>query len=175
MSQKAKSFIKRFFPERVEKQTALEYITTAGFFADQIAALSELVATEGDLVESFAKFCQTFIPFMNARKDDHMKKLLTCWLENYEMYQANLSVVAEYEARIEAGDNHTLKEQKGEMQSTIDLMKQMLQTDGMILYSQTFEKLPYRTIVLDKPYILQSGGYRGPPAKQDTLFKSEPQ
>lgn len=176
MASSLKRFISRFRPQQAAKASAIDYITAGGYFGDQIEGLEELTKAE-DFVDNFAIFCKSLIPHLNARKDSHMRDLLRRWLENYESYKANTRAIEIYIKQADTLENeddiqHSEK-LKPELDFTKNIKHQMLTTDAMIIFSLTFEKLPYKTIVLDKPYILNPrGGFSGnlPP---DNFFKGD--
>ncbi len=156
------SFIKRILRRNTARDASLDYITTSGFFGDQWNALDALFGSEGDFLDNFENFCKNFIPFANARKDKHMAEMMRRWLENYE-----LLVEIKYELKlIEHVENK--KRDKAELQFTKHQVEKILRTDAMIVLAQTFDKPEYKTIVLDKPYIL---GDRGGPGVEATSGK----
>lgn len=154
MASRIKQFIsKRFSPVESAKKAAIDYITTAGFFGDQMEGVKSL--DEDDIIDQSAKFSQAFIPFLNTRKDTHMRELLKRYLENNEQYKNVCSVIKYYE------DEKTKDELDfdiKELKFTKTIMHQVMINDGKIILSLTFPKIDTKTIVLDKPYIMDSGG-----------------
>ena len=161
---RASSFIKKFDPDRATKEAALTYITAAGFFSNQVEGLENLQGE--DFIENFAKFCMALVPFANAKKDRYMSELLRRYLENYESYKRDVDFIKNYkDITVNSNDGENTKSILSEVNFTINLKHQMLITDGMLVLSKTYEKLEYRTIILDKPYILgqpQSGEFYDP-------------
>ena len=166
MSERISSFLKRVQGKDIEKATALEYITTIGTLGDQIAGIPE---TDEEIIEQGAKFSKALLPYLNTEKNHKNYTLLVKYLENYEEYLQGEDLLTELKAYKKEYDVDVSALITG-VNFTRAAIKPLLVDDGKIIISLTYKTPSYKTIVLDKPYILDPTGYRGDRLPKKTLI-----
>ena len=138
---------------KIEDKAAIDYLTYYGFLQAQLEGIPE---SDDDIIEQSASFARSLIPFMNTRKDRRMLKVLVAYLEIYESYLA----FKRSKDGLENGTNVRVSDEEKEsrisrLSHAIDQIKDILVTDAKIVQSFIYDKIDHRTVLLNKPYILE--------------------
>lgn len=155
---------KEFFFGKVDVNEAsmkagIEWLVAAGFFGTQLAGIPE---SDEEIISQSAKFSKAMIPFLGTRHNSWMHELIDRFLQNYEMYLYYKGIFDRiYPPEIPQINGQESSTPFARALHSINVLKDMIVSDGKIILSLTYEMIENKTIVINKGFLPDPGTNRG--------------